>query len=260
MFCRKCGKEIPDDSEFCPKCGTAVKENSRKNEQPSSRSLGGAKELSDADRKKLDELHAELEQAKKKQENDNNNVLLSFYSTDSLRPLCEQIKKIDNNDFFANDCLVSSYCQRLDRSDFRKDFDKTIECARIALDVCPENDRTQLAKSYYEMLIGKIAKLFDRLENEYCSLSDTNFFGESDQSRYVEENAERDYEVFKSLCELSRIPYLTKSFLDLYTSKIRNVYKKIGYVYYTLACIKVHGVSYDAYCMEELRRNYPQYY
>ncbi len=22
MFCRKCGKEIPDDSEFCPKCGT----------------------------------------------------------------------------------------------------------------------------------------------------------------------------------------------------------------------------------------------
>lgn len=24
MFCRKCGKEIPDDSEFCPKCGTAV--------------------------------------------------------------------------------------------------------------------------------------------------------------------------------------------------------------------------------------------
>lgn len=24
MFCRKCGKEIPDDSEFCPKCGTVV--------------------------------------------------------------------------------------------------------------------------------------------------------------------------------------------------------------------------------------------
>lgn len=24
MFCRKCGKEIPDDSEFCPKCGTAI--------------------------------------------------------------------------------------------------------------------------------------------------------------------------------------------------------------------------------------------
>lgn len=22
MFCRKCGKEIPDDSDFCPKCGT----------------------------------------------------------------------------------------------------------------------------------------------------------------------------------------------------------------------------------------------
>ncbi len=24
MFCRKCGKEIPDDSVFCPKCGTEV--------------------------------------------------------------------------------------------------------------------------------------------------------------------------------------------------------------------------------------------
>ena len=24
MFCRKCGKEFPDDSMFCPKCGTAV--------------------------------------------------------------------------------------------------------------------------------------------------------------------------------------------------------------------------------------------
>ncbi len=24
MFCRKCGKEIPDDSEFCPKCGMSV--------------------------------------------------------------------------------------------------------------------------------------------------------------------------------------------------------------------------------------------
>lgn len=24
MFCRKCGNQIPDDSEFCPKCGTAV--------------------------------------------------------------------------------------------------------------------------------------------------------------------------------------------------------------------------------------------
>lgn len=24
MFCRKCGKEIPNDSTFCPKCGTAV--------------------------------------------------------------------------------------------------------------------------------------------------------------------------------------------------------------------------------------------
>lgn len=22
MFCRKCGKQIPDDSDFCPKCGT----------------------------------------------------------------------------------------------------------------------------------------------------------------------------------------------------------------------------------------------
>lgn len=22
MFCRKCGKEIPNDSKFCPKCGT----------------------------------------------------------------------------------------------------------------------------------------------------------------------------------------------------------------------------------------------
>lgn len=27
MFCRKCGKEIPDDSEFCPKCGTAIEKN-----------------------------------------------------------------------------------------------------------------------------------------------------------------------------------------------------------------------------------------
>lgn len=25
MFCRKCGKEIPDDSEFCPKCGIKTK-------------------------------------------------------------------------------------------------------------------------------------------------------------------------------------------------------------------------------------------
>lgn len=24
MFCRKCGKEIPDDSKFCPKCGTVI--------------------------------------------------------------------------------------------------------------------------------------------------------------------------------------------------------------------------------------------
>lgn len=22
MFCRKCGRQIPDDSDFCPKCGT----------------------------------------------------------------------------------------------------------------------------------------------------------------------------------------------------------------------------------------------
>ena len=27
MFCRKCGNQIPDDSEFCPKCGVAVGEN-----------------------------------------------------------------------------------------------------------------------------------------------------------------------------------------------------------------------------------------
>ncbi len=128
------------------------------------------------------------------------------------------------------------------------------------MDVCPENDRTPLAKSYYEMLIDKIGKLFDRLENEYWSFSGRKFFSESDQSRYVEENAKRDYEVFKSLCKLSRIPYLTKSFLDQYTPKIRNLYKTSGYVHYTLAYIKVHGVSYDAYCMEELRRNYPQYY
>lgn len=25
MFCRKCGNEIPDDSEFCPKCGASLK-------------------------------------------------------------------------------------------------------------------------------------------------------------------------------------------------------------------------------------------
>ena len=24
MFCKKCGKEIPDDSAFCPKCGAQV--------------------------------------------------------------------------------------------------------------------------------------------------------------------------------------------------------------------------------------------
>ncbi len=24
MFCQKCGKEIPDGSEFCPKCGVAL--------------------------------------------------------------------------------------------------------------------------------------------------------------------------------------------------------------------------------------------
>ena len=24
MFCRKCGKQIPDDSVFCPKCGEKV--------------------------------------------------------------------------------------------------------------------------------------------------------------------------------------------------------------------------------------------
>ncbi len=259
MFCRKCGKEIPDDSEFCPKCGTAVKENSRKNEQPSSRSSGGAKGLSDADRKRLDELHTELEQAKKKQENDNNNVLLSFYSTDSLRPLCEQIKKIDNNDFFANDCLVSSYCQRLDRSDFRNGFNNAIKCAKLALESCPEHNRASLAEGYYQKLLEKTAGIFDKLENEYYSTSTRGLFGESDRSRYENENAGRDIEVFKSLCELSRIPYLTKSFIDGKTAVILRIYKGAGtYMHVVRGITKF--TPYDTYYREELKRNYPQYY
>lgn len=30
MFCRKCGKEIPDDSDFCPKCGEDLRESEKK--------------------------------------------------------------------------------------------------------------------------------------------------------------------------------------------------------------------------------------
>ena len=36
MFCRKCGKELPDDSKFCPYCGMSVNlENEEINYTPS---------------------------------------------------------------------------------------------------------------------------------------------------------------------------------------------------------------------------------
>ncbi len=257
MFCRKCGSQIPDDSEFCFKCGTKVMLESEKDiEKPADKPV---KTFSEADRKKLDELHKDLEAAKRKQEQDNNNVLLSFYSTDSLRPVCEEIKKIDNNDFAANDSLVASYCQRLDRNDFRTGFDKAIECAKLALEVCSENNRTALAESYYMMLSDKIAAIFDRLENEYYSTSKRTLLGVSDRNRYENENAQRDLEVFRSLCELSRIPYMTKSFIDKNTPFILRIYKSAG-TYMHVVRAKMRFTSYDTYYNEELKRNYPQYY
>lgn len=256
MFCRKCGKEIPDDSSFCPKCGAAVDTEERASETPIGEPSGS---ISDADKKMLEILHRDLEEAKKKQEQDKNNVLLSFYSTDSLRPVCEQIKKIDNNDFAANDSLVSSFCQRLDRSDFRNGFDKAIDCARLALAACPEHKRESLAKKYYEELLEKIAGIFDRLENEYYSTSARSLFGASDRSRYENENAGRDIEVFKSLCELSRIPYLTKSFIDKYTDVILKIYKGAGTYMHVVRGI-TQFTPYNIYYKEELHKNYPQYY
>lgn len=257
MFCRKCGSQIPDDSEFCFKCGTKVLLESEKAIEKSADKP--VKTFSEADRKKLDELHKDLEAAKKKQEQDNNNVLLSFYATDSLRPVCEEIKKIDNNDFVANDSLVASYCQRLDRNDFRTGFDKAIECAKLALEACPGNNRAVLAESYYKMLDEKISKICDRLENEYYSTSNRSLFGVSDRSRYENENAQRDLEVFKSLCELSRIPYLTKSFIYDKSFAILKLYE-LGSTYMHVVRAKMKFTSYDTYYSEELKRNYPQYY
>lgn len=256
MFCRKCGNQIPDDSEFCPKCGTAVKPIREESEKPADKPI---KTFSEADRKKLEELHRDLEEAKRKQAQDDNNVLLAFYSTDSLRPVCEEIKKINNNDFAANDSLVSSYCQRLDRSDFRDGFNKAIECARLALEACPEQNRTALAEGYYKKLAEKITKIFARLENEYYSTSDRSLFGVSDRSRYENENAKRDLEVFRSLCELSRIPYLTRSFIDGKTPNILKIYKSAG-TYMHVVRAKRRFTPYDTYYNEELKRNYPQYY
>lgn len=256
MFCRKCGNQIPDDSEFCYKCGAAVELVREEPEKPADKPI---KNFSEADKKRLDELHKDLEAAKKKQEQDNNNVLLSFYSTDSLRPVCEEIKKIDNNDFAANDSLVASYCQRLDRSDFRNGFDKAIECAKLALEACPKNNRAALAESYHQKLSEKIAGIFDRLENEYYSTSNRSLFGVSDRSRYENENAQRDLEVFRSLCELSRIPYLTKSFIDGWTPTAFKIYKSAG-TYMHVVRAKMGFTPYDTYYNEELKRNYPQYY
>ena len=31
MYCKKCGKEIPDDSKFCPQCGANLNENTQQN-------------------------------------------------------------------------------------------------------------------------------------------------------------------------------------------------------------------------------------
>lgn len=256
MFCRKCGKEIPEDSAFCPKCGASVDPENRISEAPADNS---AILISEEDRKKLEDLHRDLEEAKKRQEQDNNDVLLSFYSTDSLRPICEQIKKIDNNDFDANDCLLKSYCQRLDRNDFRDNFNKAIDCARLALEACPKHKRESLAKNYYQVLLERIAGIFDRLENEYCSTSTRSLFGVSDRSRYVDENARRDIEVFKSLCELSRLPYLTKSFIDEKTAVILEIYKGV-IKYMHVVCARNRFTPYKTYYSEELRRNYPQYY
>ena len=34
MFCRKCGAQIPDDSEFCVSCGTRISPATQQPEEP----------------------------------------------------------------------------------------------------------------------------------------------------------------------------------------------------------------------------------
>ena len=103
MFCRKCGKEIPDDSLFCPKCGANLSETAVQVQTASSPAPTSTPALAfDPKVERIENLHRDITVAMKKI----GYGILDEYSRTTVENNCIELKSYNNGDFIANDCLV----------------------------------------------------------------------------------------------------------------------------------------------------------
>lgn len=231
MFCRKCGKELPDDSAFCPKCGEKI-------------SFGVENE----------KTNIEILTAEEKQH--------------SLQPKQNpEIEHYDIHDFVTNDSLFSGDLHILCISNFDKTFHRLLEYINLALASCRLDERQSKAEEYYARLLSKIESLIRNHADKFESTPTRDLLGFNPRNKFANENAHDDIALYVSLCELSRIPYLSDGFLDKKTEAIINSYHTNMSLYQI--CVqgkviknnKIYGdyFSFKQCYFAELQKNYPDY-
>lgn len=258
MFCRKCGKEIPDDSVFCPKCGFNLGDVSNSSQVEPVQSVQPSKSFDAQTQTRIDQLHKEVSAVIKPDAYG----LMDRYALKAAEEYCRELKSYDDADFIANKCLADYYCLKLKPEEYRRQFDSAIECIRFALAGSSPNERSAMAERFYKNLLNAIDRLLNELDEEFNSKSArTPLLHTNERRGFGKQNASRDIEIVLSLTELTRIPYLSDSFLDKEIAPFLKKYE-MGNMYQMYVWAQTNANSGGTFKMRyfrELVKNYPEY-